>query len=151
MPTRSGGLLADLGGLAPAAWAAAYKGSFAGLGQALPRSLSVATLQSLGNATVLLRIQHVFEAGEDPVHSQNATVSLAGLFDPGAAGFSVTAAVETSLGGVLPLASVPKWTLRAQGEATSVTMPVVPPPPAGAGLDVSLAASELRTFLLTVA
>ena len=42
--------------------------------------------------------EHVFEAGEDPVHSQNATVSLAGLFDPGAAGFSVTAAVETSLG-----------------------------------------------------
>ena len=141
---------ADLGGVAPAAWAAAHTATFSGLGGApLPRAIAVPTVQSLGAAApqLLVRLQHVYEAGEDATLSKNATVSLATLFPS----LKVAAAIEMSLGGVLPLVSVPQWTLHAQGEAASVTLPLLPPAPSGPGLDVSLAAGEVRTFALTLA
>jgi hypothetical protein len=142
---------ADLGGAAPPAWAAANTAVFSGLaaGALASAAVTVPTVHSLGGGELLVRLQHLFEAGEDPVLSQNVTVSLAALFSA-ASGVVVSGAVETSVGGVLPLAQVPQWTLRAQGEADAVTLPIVPPPPAGAGLDVTLAAGEVRTFVLSV-
>lgn len=44
-------------------------------------------------------------------------------------------------------ATSPHW----QGEAEAVTLPILPPAPAGKNLSVSLAASEIRTFVLTLA
>ena len=43
---------------------------------------------------------------------------------------NVTAVVEMTLSASLPLADVKPWTLRVQGEAGAVTLPVVPPAPA---------------------
>lgn len=103
------------------------------------------TLQSLSPQSLLLRVQHVYEAGEDAVLSQNASVALATLFRT----FNVTAAVETNLAGSVPLAQVPTWTLQAQGEAQPVTLPVIPPPPAGPELTVTLSAMQIRTFVVT--
>ena len=142
----------DLAGVSPAQWAAAHTATCSALAAGrLPSAVAVPTLQSLGSGgKLLLRLQHVYEAGEDPTLSQNASVSLAGLFSA-ASGLRVQSAVETSVGGVLPLAQVPQWTLKAQGEDAAVTSPVLPPPPSGAGLDVTLAASQVRTFVLSLA
>ena len=63
---------------------------------------------------------------------------------------NVTAVVEMTLSASLPLADVKPWTLRVQGEATPVTLPIVPPEPVGPGFVVELAPQMIRTFVCTV-
>ncbi len=145
-------LLAPLpGGVAPAglpAWAAAHVLEFAGLSaSALSPNLRVLTLQPLGGATLLLRIAHAHGAGEDPALAANGTAALGPLFAPT---FTVVSVVETSGGGVVPLGSVKPWTLRVQGEAQPVTLPIVPPQPMGPRFEVQLAPAEVRTFVCEV-
>jgi hypothetical protein len=145
-------LLAPLpGGVAPAslpAWAAAHALAFEGLNaSALAPNLRVLTLQPLGGAALLLRIAHAHAAGEDPALAANGTAALGPLFAPS---FRVTAAVETSAGGVVPLASVKPWALRVQGEGEPVTLPLLPPQPVGPLFEVTLAPMEVRTFVCEV-
>lgn len=135
---------------APPAWlrVPGRAAQFAGVAPgAVPPQLHLSTMQSLGGSELLLRVQHLYEAGEDAALSANATLLLAALLAPP---LRIVAAVETSLPGVQPLAQVKPWTLHVTGEPAPVTSPVVPPPPAGADLAVSLAAGEMRTFRCTV-
>ena len=53
------------------------------------------------------------------------------------------------LQGTLPLASVPSQVYQADN-GTAFTVPIVPPAPSGAGLDVTLTVMQIRTFLCTV-
>ena len=133
-------------GATPAAWAAAHTGTFAGLRAPLAPQLHVLTAQSLGGSTLLVRVQHLFEAGEDAALSRNASVALGPLFSA----FTVTAVVETTLSASLPLADVKPWTLRVQGEAEPVTLPIVRPAPAAPLFTVELAPQEIRTFVVTL-
>lgn len=84
--------------------------------------------------------------GEDPQLSAPATVGLSGLFSD----WTITAATEMTLPGSQPLASAPKWTYSVEGRAPN-TLPVVPPAPAGPGLDVTLSPMEIRTFIVELA
>jgi hypothetical protein len=59
----------------------------------------------------------------------------------------VKTAVEFTLTGGQPLADVEPVTYRLAG-GESVTLPVVPPPPSGPGLEVTLAPMQVRTFLV---
>lgn len=143
-------LLAPLpAGVSPSglpAWAAAYKLHFAGLNEgAISSNVRVLTLQPLGGDRLLLRLSHAYAVGE--VLAVNGTVDIGPLFEPA---FSVTGVEETSLGGVVPLASVKPWTLRVQGEASPVTLPIVPQPPVGPLFKVQLAPMETRTFVCVV-
>ena len=133
-------------GETPAAGAAAHTGQLAGLRAPLAPQLHVLTAQSLGGDQLLVRVQHLFEVGEDAALSRNASVALGPLF----AAFNVTAVVETTLSASLPLAEVRPWTLRVQGEPEPVTLPVVPPAPAGPLFVVELAPQMIRTFVCTV-
>ena len=137
---------ASLGSLTPAQWIAQNKANQSLLSAPLPPNVHLATVQSYNASTILLRLAHLYEVGEDPVLSQNATVPLAKLFS----GRTVTAAVETTLTGAKPLTSVPQQTYVTDA-GDSYTVPVLPSPPSGASMDVTLSPMEIRTFLLTLA
>ena len=50
-----------------------------------------------------------------------------------------------------PLAAVVPATYTIDGDAQPLVLPIVPPAPAGAGLTVTLAPMQVRTFLCTTA
>ena len=112
----------------------------------LPPNVHLATVFAQGPHTILLRLAHIFDAGEDPVLSAPVTINLATLL----AGKTITAATEMTLPGAQPLASVAKTTYKTDGGATYTT-PVVPTPPAGPLLSITLDAQQIRTFSVTTA
>ena len=133
----------------PAQWrAAGYAASASLLTRPLPANVHLATAHAHSPTSLLLRLAHTYDAGEDPAGggSGNATVALADLF----VGRTVTGATDMTLAGALPLASVPSRTLHGDG-GEAFTVPVLPAPPAGPGLAVTLAPQEIRTLLLTLA
>lgn len=73
---------------------------------------------------------------------------MASLFNPAA--LTVLAAVEMTLPGAQPLADVPPATYTTRRGA-SVTVPILPAPPAGPQLEATLTVQQIRTFLLTLA
>lgn len=134
-------------GVTPASWLAAHKPTAAALSAALPPNVHAVTLQSWGPSSLLVRLAHLFEVGEDATLSGNVTVSLAGLV----AGYKITAATEMTLIASVPLADVPPATYTIDGAPAPITLPVVPPAPSGASLDVTLGPMQIRTFLCTLA
>lgn len=141
---------AQLNGATPQAWATTYKTTGSALTSApagLPANVHVVTLQSLGPNSILIRLAHTFESGEDSVLSGNVTVSLANLV----AGQTIIAATELTLVASMPLADVPSVTYNIDGRAQPVTLPYVPAMPSGTGLDVTLSSMQVRTFLCTTA
>ena len=141
-------------GETPAAWAAALPPGAAAasaLTAPLPANLFLLTLHARNASSLLLRLAHTFEEGEDPALSANVSASLAALFAP--AFGAVSAAVELTLTSGLPLADVPPVTYSflptPGGQLQTATLPLVPPAPAGGGLTVGLSAMQIRTFMLT--
>ena len=101
-------------------------------------------------ALVVARFAHPwrpcrFEVDEDVQFSAPATVGLADLF----ADWTITSATEMTLPGSQPLANAPKWTYGVEGCVPN-TLPVVPPAPAGPGLEVTLGPMEIRTFVVDI-
>lgn len=136
-------------GVTPAAWLAEHVSSASALGtgpSGLPSNVHLATLQSLGPKQLLVRLAHLYETGEDAVMSAPVTVALATLVS----GATVSACTEMTLINSLPLADVKPVTYLIDGQAP-LTLPVVPPAPAGAGLQVTLGPMEIRTFQCTLA
>ncbi len=131
--------------LAPDRWLAAYAGRASLLRAPLPENVHLATVHVLNTSAWLVRLAHVFEAGEDAALSAPASVDLATLFSSA----TVTAAVDMTLPGARRLADVPPTTYRTEGGLT-VTLPALPAAPAGATLTVTLRAMEIRTLLCTV-
>ena len=62
---------------------------------------------------------------------------------------SVVAAQELTLPASLPLSAVPQRVYYAE-DGREFTVPHVPEPPAGPGLDVTLGPMDIRTFVLSV-
>lgn len=133
---------------------------------ALPPPLHLLTAHAQSPTSVLLRLSHScvvpgagtaggcghprsppppccsYEAGEDAQLSQPASASLATLF----AAFPIANCTETTATANQPLSAAPQVTYRLDN-GTAVTLPVVPPPPAGPGLRITLGPMEIRTFL----
>jgi hypothetical protein len=130
--------------LEPGQWAATYRARASLLAGDLPPNVALATVHAHNDSAWLVRLAHMFEAGEDAALSANATVALASLFTRRA-----VAATEMTLTGARPLADVPRTTYRTEGGLTT-TQPQDMAPPAGDGLDISLAPMQVRTFLLTM-
>lgn len=76
-------------------------------------------------------------------------MSLADLLSP-TSGLRISAAVEMTATGGVPLASLTPVSYAVDGRAEPVVMPQVPPAPAGEGLSVTLTPMQVRTFLCTV-
>ena len=139
-------MFAAMGALSPAQWLAANKPSASVLAAPLPPNVFLATLHAHNDTALLLRLAHLYDAGEDAAMSAPATVDLATLL----AGKTIAAAEEMTLPGSQPLAGLPRRTYTTDGGA-AFDMPVVPAPPAGDKLTVVLRAQELRTFMVSVA
>ena len=132
--------------LAPDRWLAAYRGRASLLAAPLPPNLHLATVHVHSESAWLVRLVHLYERGEDAALSADASVDLATLFAPRA----VAAAVEVTLPGAQPLATVVPTTYRTEGGLV-VTLPQLPPAPAGANLTVTLSAMQIRAFMCTMA
>ena len=137
---------APLGALSPQQWLAANKGSASLLAAPLPPNVHLATAHAHSKSTLLLRLAHLYEAGEDAALSANATVALATLF----AGRTVASAVDMTLPGSQPLAGAPTATYKTD-DGQVFEGPVVPAAPSGAGLLVTLAPMDIRTLFVTFA
>ncbi|XP_066147908.1 lysosomal alpha-mannosidase-like [Euwallacea fornicatus] len=72
-----------------------YDLEFSGLRQSLPENVQILTLEPWIGFSFLLRVEHVFEKGEDSVLSQPTQVNLATIFNS----FEIVSARETTLGG----------------------------------------------------
>ncbi len=130
----------------PQSWIAANKATYTGLTAALPANVHLLTAHSLAPKTLLLRVAHMYETGEDSTNSQPASVNLANIF----AGFTITAATEMTLSGNQALTAAPQVTYQIVNQA-SVTLPQVPAAPSGNGLSITLQPMQIRTFMCTTA
>lgn len=139
-------LLAPLSTPSPAAWLSKYKANASAVSAALPPNVHLVTLHSQGPKAVLVRLAHLSEVGEGAL-AGNATVALASLL----AGQTITAAVELTLVASKPLADVTPVSYLIDGQSTPITLPVLPPQPAGQSLQVTLAPMQIRTFMCTLA
>jgi len=97
---------------------------------ALPPNLHLLTFQSVavdaagGLARAIVRLAHLFELGEHPTLSANATVDLAAALSPALG--ALRNCTETTLPGALPLQDAPRAELRyvqQGGEERSVRAP----------------------------
>ena len=101
------------GGVAPAAWVAQLqRGVLTSslLAAPLPDNVFLVTLHALNKSAVLVRLAHLFEAGEDSVLSSNVSLALGSMFSPSA--MRVMGVVEMTLTGGEPLANVPPTTYK---------------------------------------
>ncbi|CAJ0938021.1 unnamed protein product, partial [Mesorhabditis belari] len=103
----------------PAAYRQATKTKFAGLKRDLPANVNLLTLEKRSDG-ILMRLEHIFQANEDPSLSQPATIDFSNLFT----GFTIQSVQELLLGG----------NKNSTGKSTTVT----------------LNPQEIRTFSLTV-
>ncbi|XP_028908881.1 lysosomal alpha-mannosidase [Ornithorhynchus anatinus] len=116
---------------------------FSALKRELPPQIHLLTLAQWGPDTVLLRLEHQFEAGECANMSLPITLNLQDLFT-----FNITALKETTLGADQAKAKMSRlqWRERASSSARG---PLSGPPPLDP-LTVTLQPMEIRTFLATV-
>ncbi len=127
----------------PVASVAAYTSKYAVtvslLQKDLPPNVHLLSLVAQeGAAATVLRLQHVYELGEDPQLSQPVAVDLAALFQ----GFTATQPVETTLTANMPISATRRAVWRTEGTPEVVASETVDD-----GDTVTLHARDLRTFL----
>jgi len=138
-------MIAPTNFLTPQQWLAKFTPIYSGLSTPLSPRVQVLTAHSQSPDTLLLRLAHMFEAGEDANLSLPVTVSLSSLF----AHWEITSAKEMTLTANQELASAPITTYNTD-DGQVITLPVVPPKPTGASLSVNLSPMQIRTFLCVV-
>ena len=128
-------------GTSPATWLNTHRATFTGLSTPLPANLHLLTVHAQSASSVLIRIAHLFEVGEDPVLSLPATVGLSSLF----ANATLSNCVEATTPGSKPLTEVSPHTVTIEGEGP-VTWPAIPAAPVGAGQMVVVSSMQIRTW-----
>jgi hypothetical protein len=142
----------------PSAQNALARTTFSAVTKALPANVKLVTLTSNyashNDGALLLRLSHLYEAGEHDTLAQPVTVNLKEVF--GQAGLSIASAMETTLTGNQPLEAVEarkhKWKTRTANQAVADQMaqcksfeqrvPFTFP-------EVTIRPMEVRTFLAT--
>ncbi|KAI8018711.1 hypothetical protein LOK49_LG04G01267 [Camellia lanceoleosa] len=111
----------------------------------LPLNVALITLQELDDGKVLLRLAHLYEAGEDAEYSTLAEVELKKMF----AGKVIKEAEEMSLSANQGKAQMKKMTWKVEGDNGGEATIVRGGPVNSSTLVVELGPMEIRTFLLT--
>ncbi|KAK9678800.1 hypothetical protein RND81_11G233900 [Saponaria officinalis] len=112
----------------------------------LPHNVALITLQELENKNVLLRLAHLYEAGEDAVYSKMATVELKKMF----AGKTIKEVKEMSLSANQEKSKMRRLEWRVEDDETNAekTPPLRGGPVKASTLVVELGPMEIRTFVL---
>ncbi|KAL2520356.1 Glycosyl hydrolase family 38 protein [Forsythia ovata] len=110
----------------------------------LPLNVALITLQELDDGSVLLRLGHIYEAGEDTEYSSLAKVELKKLF----AEKMIKAIKETSLSANQDKSGMKRTTWQVEGENGSNSDPIRAGPVNMSSLIVELGPMEIRTFVL---
>ncbi|PIA57354.1 hypothetical protein AQUCO_00600231v1 [Aquilegia coerulea] len=110
----------------------------------LPPNVALITLQELDDGNVLLRLAHLYEAGEDADFSSIAKVELKKLF----AKTEIHDIRETSLSSNQDKSKMRKMNWKVEGENEEHTVPLRGGPVHKYDLIVELGPMEIRTFLL---
>ncbi|KAK4416850.1 Alpha-mannosidase [Sesamum alatum] len=112
----------------------------------LPFNVALITLQELVDGSVLVRLAHLYEAGEDPDYSKLAKVELKKMF----AGKTIKTLKETSLSANQDKSEMTRKTWKVvQGETNSEPAPIRGGPVEFSSLVVELGPMEIRTFIVT--
>ncbi|XP_075514635.1 alpha-mannosidase-like isoform X1 [Primulina tabacum] len=113
----------------------------------LPLNVALITLQDLADGSVLLRLAHLYEAGEDPDYSTLAKVQLKRMF----AGEKIKTLKETSLSANQDKSEMMRmtWEVKDKVGAEATAAPIRGGPVDMSSLTVELGPMEIRTFLLT--
>ncbi|WVZ58033.1 hypothetical protein U9M48_008345 [Paspalum notatum var. saurae] len=110
----------------------------------LPDNVAIVTLQNLDDGTTLLRLAHLFQAGEDPVYSVVAKVDLKKVFGKR----TIKELTETNLSANQKKSEMKKLNWRVVGGTESGPTPLKGGPVDSEALVVELGPMEIRTFLL---
>ncbi|KAM7529592.1 hypothetical protein LguiB_033002 [Lonicera macranthoides] len=110
----------------------------------LPLNVALVTLQELDDGNVLLRLAHLFEAGEDANYSTLAKVELKKMF----AGKTITMIKETSLSANQDKSAMKTMAWKVEGDNGGAPAPMKGGPVNASTLIVELGPMEIRTFLL---
>ncbi|XP_028550522.1 alpha-mannosidase At3g26720 isoform X2 [Dendrobium catenatum] len=111
----------------------------------LPENVAMITLQTLNDGSVLLRLAHLYEVGEDKDLSKMATVDLRKLFPVK----TISKIIETNLSANQEISEMKKKRLKWKVEGNTRSETVVRGKPVDPSeLLVELGPMEIRTFLL---
>ncbi|XP_058186256.1 alpha-mannosidase isoform X1 [Rhododendron vialii] len=110
----------------------------------LPPNVALVTLQELDDGSVLLRLGHLYEAGEDAEYSTLAKVELKKVF----AGKTIKEVKEMSLSANQEKSQMKKMTWKVEGDNSGEPEAIRGGPVNDSDLVVELGPMEIRTFLL---
>ncbi|XP_022199948.2 lysosomal alpha-mannosidase isoform X2 [Nilaparvata lugens] len=123
-------------------WQKNYKMEYSGLKGTVPSNVKILTLEPWKGRSLLLRLENIFEVGEDELYSKEAIVNLQDLFSA----FKIVSAQETVLGANLLLKDMQrlKWNsesnyIKKQGPSQTLT-----------DFNVTLKPMQIRTFIIEV-
>ncbi|XP_010679912.3 alpha-mannosidase isoform X2 [Beta vulgaris subsp. vulgaris] len=123
------------------------KATFMDSNYSFPLNVALITLQELEDKSVLLRLAHLYEAGEDAEYSRMAIVELKKMFS----GKEIKEWKEMSLSANQEKSEMKRLKWRAEGENSNnvgENIPIRGSPVNGSTLVVELGPMEIRTFLL---
>ncbi|XVF59795.1 hypothetical protein PTKIN_Ptkin07bG0304500 [Pterospermum kingtungense] len=110
----------------------------------LPLNVALITLQELDDGSVLLRLAHLYEEGEDTTYSTLAKVELKKMFN----GKTIKEAKEMSLTTNQVKSDMKNLSWKVEGDNGNEPSPVRGGPVDNSTLVVELGPMEIRTFLL---
>ncbi|KAI7740064.1 hypothetical protein M8C21_022126 [Ambrosia artemisiifolia] len=112
----------------------------------LPPNVALITLQELEDGSMLLRLAHLYEAGEDVDYSTLVKVELKKMF----ASRKIKSIKETSLSANQDKSAIKRMPWKVEGESGSEPPIVRGGPVEPSALVVELGPMEIRTFILQV-
>ncbi|XP_015589369.1 lysosomal alpha-mannosidase isoform X1 [Cephus cinctus] len=129
-------------------WSDAYNMEYSGISKAIPANIHILTLEPWKSNSILLRLEHIFEIGEDPRYSQPTEINIQDLFST----FRIVSVRETTLGGNQWISELNrlKWNVESNNIINNQSNYVQEINQDGA-INVLLKPMEIRTFIVEVA
>jgi len=125
-------------------WFSKYKTSYSAMTRPLPPNIHLQTLRTLDTGETILRLNHIFAVGEDPVYSKRTAVDLAGLFT----NLQIVDIREMQLTAITPIDDVHRYTWKTSSDTkTGVRREGNHYSPL-AGLVYELDPMDIRTFIV---